>query len=58
VETPLEPNTTYRWSIRERKGEAVSDWIKLQTEVFTGITYHRRRRYYEFQSPETPASGW
>jgi len=51
VEIPLKPNTTYLWSLRARKGENISKWSKLQIEVFTGISYHRRSRLFEFKSP-------
>ncbi len=47
----LKPNKTYYWSVRARDGQNVSDWSMNETQVFTGISYHRRTNLYEFRSP-------
>ena len=51
VEKKLRPNTAYRWSVRSRRGSTVSEWSKHQTQVFTGVSYHRRERIPEFTTP-------
>jgi len=52
IEKELKPNTLYRWSVRSRKGSDVSEWTKRETQVFTGISYHRRVKYMRFSTPE------
>ena len=51
IEQDLKPNTLYRWSVRSREGSTVSEWSKHQTQVFTGVSYHSRKRMPEFTTP-------
>ena len=51
VETPLNPAKQYRWSVREREGDSFGEWAKMETQVFTGISYHRRVRLFNFFTP-------
>lgn len=48
----LNQDKKYRWTVRPRKGEAFGEWAKLETHVFTGISYHRRLRPFYFFTPE------
>ena len=52
LEIKLNPDKQYRWTVRPRKGEAFGEWAKLETHVFTGISYHRRLRPFYFFTPE------
>ena len=52
-EKELELNKVYYWSVRIRKGSKVGTWSTVQTQVFTGLTYHRRTRNWTFTTPET-----
>jgi hypothetical protein len=51
VEQDLKPGTRYRWSVRTRQGDSVSEWSQHQTQVFTGVSYHSRKRMPEFTTP-------
>lgn len=52
IEKELKPDTLYRWSVRRRKGKDISEWTKQETHVFTGISYHRRVKFFRFLTPE------
>lgn len=52
IESVLEPETSYSWSVRTRKGDRLSEWTKQETSVFTGISYHRRLKRMTFTTPK------
>ncbi|MCG6862634.1 MAG: fibronectin type III domain-containing protein [Chromatiaceae bacterium] len=52
VEEDLKPGTLYRWSVRSRQDGKVAEWTMHETQVFTGVSYHRRTKYMEFSTPE------
>jgi hypothetical protein len=39
IEEPLKPDTEYCWSVRVRRGEAVSDWAEYDYDLFLGTAY-------------------
>jgi hypothetical protein len=54
IEKELTPGTWYRWSVRSRTGDTVSAWTKMETQVFTGVSHHRRVKFMKFSTPESP----
>ncbi len=54
IERELKPGTWYRWSVRTKIGDTVSAWTKMETQVFTGISHHRRVKFMRFSTPDSP----
>ena len=52
VEISLDPDHEFRWTVRPRKGQSIGEWAKMETHVFTGVSYHRRVRPFYFSTPE------
>lgn len=53
IEKELKPGTWYRWSVRSKIGDVVSDWTKMETQVFTGVSHHRRVKFMKFSTPDS-----
>jgi uncharacterized caspase-like protein len=54
IKGELNPNRIYYWAVRTRKGGKIAAWSTVQTQVFTGVSYHRRTRNFKFVSPDIP----
>ena len=52
LEISLNPDKQYRWTVRPRIGGKFGEWAKLETRVFTGVSYHRRVRPFYFFTPD------
>lgn len=51
VESELKPGTLYRWTVRSRKGDVISEWTKQETTVFVGVAFSKQRRIMRFFTP-------
>lgn len=48
----LEPATDYGWSVRAISADGTeSKWVLQVTRVFTGISFHQRKRLQKFTTP-------
>ena len=51
IEEALKPGTEYQWSVRTREGDNLGEYSKTESQVFTGISYHRHSNYMKFTTP-------
>ena len=51
VEEALQPGTEYQWSVRTREGDKLGEYSKTESQVFTGVSYHRHSNYMKFTTP-------
>jgi hypothetical protein len=52
LEEPLKPDSEYYWSVRMRKGEAVSKWATYDYDLFLGAAYMwARNKPFMFKTP-------